>query len=80
MMKKFVYGMIILLAILHQDFWWWNDSDTLVLGFLPVGLAYHIGVSLAAGILWAMAVRHCWPSGLDADDTAPPNGSEGSAA
>ena len=31
----------IILAILHQDWWWW-DSDTLVFGFLPTGLAFHV--------------------------------------
>ncbi|MFQ5490248.1 MAG: hypothetical protein ACE5GE_05955 [Phycisphaerae bacterium] len=60
-MKKAVYGFIILLVIAHQDFWWWDDSDTLVLGFLPIGLAYHAGVSVLAGLGWALAVRYCWP-------------------
>ncbi|MFQ5494183.1 MAG: DUF3311 domain-containing protein [Phycisphaerae bacterium] len=64
-MKWFVYGLIALLAIAHQDFWFWDDSETLVLGFLPIGLAYHAGVSLAAGLLWALAVRYCWPADVE---------------
>ena len=64
-MKKLVYGLIITLAILHQDFWWWDDSETLVLGFVPIALAYHASVSVAAGVLWALAVRHCWPADVD---------------
>ncbi len=64
-MRGLVYGLIILLAVLHQDFWWWDDSDTLVFGFVPVGLAYHAAVSLAAGVLWALAVKFCWPAGVD---------------
>ena len=60
-MKRVVYGLLVLLAILHHDFWWWEDSETLVLGFLPVSLAYHAGVSIAAAVLWALAVRFCWP-------------------
>ena len=67
-MKRLVYGLIILLGVLHQDFWWWDDAETLVLGFLPIGLAYHAGVSVAAGVLWAMAVRYCWPHDLDTDE------------
>ena len=55
-MRRLVYGSIILLALLHQDFWWWDDSDTLVFGFVPVGLAYHALLSLAAGMLWALAL------------------------
>ena len=64
-MKQLVYAMIILLAILHQDFWWWDNSETLWFGFMPVGLGYHALVSLAAGVLWALAIKHCWPAGVD---------------
>jgi hypothetical protein len=31
----------IVLGLAHQDLWFWRDS-TLVFGFLPVGLAYHV--------------------------------------
>ncbi|MEE8169749.1 MAG: hypothetical protein V3T70_04310 [Phycisphaerae bacterium] len=67
-MKRIVYGLIVLLALLHQDFWWWDAYEPLVLGFVPVGLAYHAAVSLAAGILWALAVKYCWPHELDEPD------------
>ncbi len=67
-MRGLVYGLIILLALLHQDFWWWDDSDTLVFGFVPVGLAYHAGLSLAAGLLWALAVKFCWPADVDVEN------------
>ena len=63
-MKKFVYGLIILLVILHQDFWFW-DSDDLIFGIVPIGLAYHIGVSIAAAALWALAIKYCWPDDVD---------------
>ena len=66
-MRRFVYGLIVILAILHQDFWWWDDSDMLVMGFIPIGLAYHAAISVAATVLWAMAVVYCWPHDLDAD-------------
>lgn len=64
-MRKLVYALIVVLAVLHQDFWWWDDAETLVFGFLPIGLAYHAGISIAAAVLWALAVRHCWPAGVD---------------
>lgn len=64
-MKRVVYGLIILLAIFHQDFWWWNDSETVVFGFLPIGLAFHAVVSILAAVLWGMAVAFCWPSELE---------------
>jgi hypothetical protein len=60
-MKKVVLILAILLGILHQDFWNWNNSG-LVLGFMPVGLFYHACYSLAAAALWAFAIRFAWPS------------------
>ncbi|TWT41144.1 hypothetical protein RAS1_38370 [Phycisphaerae bacterium RAS1] len=76
-MRMLIYALIVLLAIAHQDFWWRSDSRTLVLGFLPVSLAYHVGVSIAACLLWGLACRFCWPADVDvADDDAwaPPAG------
>ena len=72
-MRKLVYALLVLLALLHQDWWWWNDAETMVFGFVPIGLAYHAGVSIAAAVLWAAAVRYCWPTTvdeLDASDAA----------
>lgn len=83
-MKKLIYGLIILLIILHQDVWWWDDSETLVFGFIPIGLAYQAGVSLAAAFLWALAVKYCWPAETDAVEeeaaTAGPASGEGGRA
>lgn len=63
-------GMVILIAallmaVLHQDFWLWNDK-TLIFDFMPIGLAYHASFSIAAAILWALAVKFAWPSALEA--------------
>jgi len=59
-MKNAIWAALLLLLILHQDFWWWDDA-TLLFGFLPIGVAYHIGISLAAAFLWWLASRYCWP-------------------
>jgi hypothetical protein len=64
-MKCLIYFLIVALAVLHHDFWWWDDSETLVFGIFPIALAYHAGISVTAGILWALAVRYCWPEGVD---------------
>jgi len=69
-MRYLVYGLIVLLAVLHQDFWWRYDHRTLALGFLPVSLAYHIGVSVVASVLWGLACYYCWPKGLDVPEQA----------
>lgn len=71
-MRVLVYGLLVLLAIVHQDYWWWDKIDPLVFGFVPIGLAYHAGVSIVAAILWAMAVKYCWPA--DAVDAVGASG------
>ena len=54
----------ILLAILHQDVWNW-DNDRLVFGFLPMGLAYHAAYSLIAAAFWALVIKFAWPTHLE---------------
>ena len=67
-MKNFVYVLIVMLAILHQDFWWWDTARPVIAGVVPIGLAYHAFVSIAAACLFALATKYCWPTDLD-DDT-----------
>ena len=64
-MKNFVYALVILLAIIHQDLWWWNDK-TLVFGFMPKGLFYHALFSCMAAAVWALAIKWAWPSDIEA--------------
>ena len=66
-MKFFVWGLIVLLIVLHQDFWFWSDG-TLLFGFLPVGVGYHVGISLAAAVVWFLATKYAWPDGLESPD------------
>lgn len=53
------------LFLLHQDVWFWGDT-TLVLGVLPIGLAYHALFSVASAVLWFSAVKWAWPSEVEA--------------
>ena len=69
-MRRLVFGLIVLLAVLHQDYWWWDSIDPLVLGFIPIGLAYHAGVSIVAAIMWALAIKYCWPDHLEDENEA----------
>ncbi|MEM7391544.1 MAG: DUF3311 domain-containing protein [Verrucomicrobiota bacterium] len=64
-MKKLIYILVLLMVVLHQDVWNW-DKATLVFGFIPVGLAYHAGYSIAAACLWAFAIKVAWPTELEA--------------
>lgn len=76
-MRRIVLVLILLLIILHQDFWWNDDHRTLIMGFLPVSLAYHVGISIASSIVWGMACIYCWPRDLEVLDReaadAPPS-------
>ena len=67
----------LLLFALHQDFWWKNDP-TLVLGVLPISLAYHVVWTLLVALGWFLVGKYCWPDSLDevasgpvAKDTSP---------
>ena len=56
---------IIALYLLHQDFWFWRATAPVVLGFLPVGLFYHVCYTLViSALMWAL-VKYAWPSRLD---------------
>ena len=56
---------VIVLIVLHQDFWNWRRIEPLAFGFLPVGLWYHALYCLAAaGLMWGL-VRWAWPSELE---------------
>lgn len=56
------------LYLLHQDYWNWKSIEPLVLGFLPIGLAYHVGYSIAAALTMAVLVRFAWPKDLSPDE------------
>jgi hypothetical protein len=62
-----VWALVGLLIVAHQDVWFWDDAR-LVFGFLPITLAYHAGISLAAAGTWYLATLFCWPI----DEATPP--------
>jgi len=68
--KRVIVVLAILLAILHQDFWFWTDR-TLVFGFMPIGLAYHALFSILTSALWALAVVYAWPTTVADEEDAP---------
>ena len=68
-MGKVVVGLILLLCVLHHDIWWWDSAKPLVFGFMPIGLAWHTGISAAAALAWWLAVKHCWPAHLEEGDS-----------
>ena len=67
-MKRFLLVFaVVALYLLHQDFWFWRNSDPIILGFLPIGLFYHVCYTLAIAALMWLLVRHAWPSELEGE-------------
>lgn len=59
-MRLLIGILVIVLLVAHQDYWNWDDAS-LMFGFLPIGLFYHLGISLAAAVVWVLAVTWAWP-------------------
>jgi hypothetical protein len=66
-MKYLVWLLVLLLVVLHHDVWNWHDT-ALIGGLLPVGLGYHMALTLAAAVTWYLATRFCWPADLPAEE------------
>lgn len=64
-MRNIIYGAAIILAVLHQDFWFWDDPTLVWGGIIPIGLAYHMIFSMVAAVIWALAVVFAWPSDVE---------------
>ncbi|NOZ41216.1 MAG: DUF3311 domain-containing protein [Planctomycetes bacterium] len=71
-MPRSLLAVVFILLVLHQDNWFWAD-ETLVFGFMPIGLFYHACISVAAGATWLWAVKFCWPAELEKDTKGEPS-------
>ena len=58
-----ILAFFLFLFVLHQDFWW-KDDPTLVLGVLPISLAYHVVWTLLVALGWYLVGKYCWPDSL----------------
>lgn len=67
---------VIVLYGLHQDFWFWREARPLVLGFLPIGLAYHAAYCVAVAVLMWTLTRVAWPAHLESAAPDTTRGSE----
>jgi hypothetical protein len=68
MKKLWIWSLVALLLVFHQDNWFWTD-ERLVFGFMPVGLLYHAGISVAAACLWFAAIYLIWPEDIEPTET-----------
>ena len=64
MTNKFIWILVALLVVLHQDYWQWSNAR-LDFGFLPRAITYHVFISLAAAGVWVLAVKFAWPVGSE---------------
>ncbi len=69
--------LVVLLLVLHQDNWLW-ENDTLLWGFFPIGLFWHVCISMGATLTWFLATRIAWPFDEGADE--PQTGSKAKAS
>lgn len=61
---KLAWGLVLLVTLLHFDLWLW-DSTSIVLGFVPLTLAYQVGITIAAAIAWGLVMRFAWPRDVE---------------
>jgi hypothetical protein len=71
-----LFLLVALVYAVHQDCWNWLRIRPLLFGFLPVGLAYHVGYTLLASATLALLVKYAWPAHLE--DSSPPSPPVGS--
>jgi hypothetical protein len=72
--------LVAVIYLLHQDIWFWRSARPLVLGFVPIGLAYHAAFSVMAAVLLWLLVRYAWPAHLEDADAAADPGAQGAQA
>jgi hypothetical protein len=62
---------VVVVYVLHQDFWFWRTARPLIFGFVPVGLFYHACFAVLASLLLWLLVKHAWPSHLEQEVEGP---------
>ena len=71
-MKRTLLALATLVVyVLHQDVWFWRSARPLVLGFLPIGLFYHLCYALVASLLMWLLVACAWPEHLEREAERP---------
>jgi hypothetical protein len=63
--RLFLIAAVVVLYVLHQDFWFWRVARPFVFGFIPIGLFYQAVFSVAAALLMWLLVKYAWPAHLE---------------
>lgn len=68
MKRTLLVIVVVVLYILHQDFWFWHTAyfrGAIPFGFIPIGLFYQACFSVAASLVMWLLVKFAWPSHLE---------------
>lgn len=65
MKRTLLVLVVVVLYILHQDFWFWRTAYPMVFGFIPIGLFYQACFSVAASLVMWLLVKYAWPGHLE---------------
>ena len=60
-----LYALAVGVLVLHQDVWNWSRAEPLLMGFLPVGLAYHAAYTIVCSVVMFLFVKFLWPVELE---------------
>ena len=67
-MKSILLALLVMAVyVLHQDFWNWRNTS--LVGFLPIGLAYHAFYSILCAAMMAILVKFAWPEHLEVEES-----------
>src|SRR5437868_7415261 len=67
-MKRFLLCiLVVVLYALHQDLWFWRTARPLLFGFLPIGIWYHLGFTIAVSLVMWLLIKQAWPAHLEED-------------
>jgi hypothetical protein len=68
-MKKLLLALlVVLLYLLHQDYWHWRVADPVVFGLFPIGYFYHLVYTIVVTVVMWLLVRLAWPGHLEPQD------------
>lgn len=70
MKRLWLVLLVVALYALHQDVWFWRTAQPIVFEFLPIGLFYHVGYTLAIVLVMGLLVKFAWPIELETIQTA----------
>jgi hypothetical protein len=73
MKRAFLILLLVVLYALHQDFWFWRTARPLLFGFLPAGIWYHVGFTLAVSLVMGLLIQQAWPAHLEEEVTQVDN-------